>query len=369
LRPRAEGILALALVALAATSGPASADYKDSYKQGVEAIEKSRWADATRLMREAITGKSAEGETIRFYGQRFEPYLPHFYLGLALFNSGDCVGALRSWATSESQGAIRKSDQYRTLTKNRSACEARATPAKPTPATPPPGPDPAAVARASQAADAALKRADDAARAVTLLQNDPALSRVWNQDTALGPAQERAKEALVSARAKGDAGRRKPDLAQLGEAREAADRVTQQLETLSRHATRKRSELTAARKPTPPGPVPAPPTVAPTAVAPTRGPAPPELLAGARAFFGAQYQQTVSLLDGADRLPGRARAQALMLRAAARHALYLMGGEKDAGLLASTQADARSARRLDPQAAPDPQAFSPRFVQLFQQSR
>ncbi|HEY6553043.1 MAG TPA: hypothetical protein VI669_06790, partial [Vicinamibacteria bacterium] len=130
--------------------------------------------------------------------------------------------------------------------------------------------------------------------------------------------------------------------------------------------SRKRSELGSARKPTPPGPVPAAPT--PT-VAPTRGGAPPELLAGARAFFGGQYPQAVALLEGAERLPGRAGAQALMLRAAARHALYQIGGEKDAGLLASAQADARAARRLDPRAAPDPQAFSPRFVQVYQQSR
>ena len=225
---------ALALLALSAYSGLASADYKDSYKQGIEAIEKSKWADAARLMQEAIASKSAEGETVRFYGQRFETYLPHFYLGLALFNSGDCVGALRSWATSESQGAVRKSEQYRTLTKNRSGCEAKATtPPKPTPAapatptTPPPGPDPAAVAQATQAAESALKRADDAARAVAALQGDPLLGPVWSQDAALGSAQERAKEALASARVKLEAGRKKPDLAQLGEAREGADRAAQ----------------------------------------------------------------------------------------------------------------------------------------------
>jgi hypothetical protein len=364
LSTRALKPLTLALLALAAFSGVAAADYKDAYKQGVEAVEKSKWADAARLMQEAIAAKSAEGETIRFYGQRFEPYLPHFYLGLALFNSGDCVGALRSWATSESQGAVRKSEQYRTLTKNRGACEAKATsPPKPTPATPPPGPEPAAVAQATQAAEAALKRADDAARAVAALQGDPMLGPVWSQDAALGPAQERAKEGLATARTKLDTGRKKPDLAQLAEAREAADRVAQQLEGLSSHATRRRTEIASASKPTP-GPAPA----TPTATA-TKAPTPPELLAGARAFFGAQYPQTVALLAGADSLPGRAGAQGLMLRAAARHALYLIGGERDTGLLSSAQADARASRRLDPQGVPDPQAFSPRFVELFRQSR
>jgi hypothetical protein len=364
LRVRARRILWLALFAVASLATFAAADYKDSYKQGVEAIEKSRWADAARLMQEAIAGKSTEGETIRFYGQRFEPYLPHFYLGLALFNSGDCAGALRSWAMSESQGAVRKSDQYKTLTRNRSSCDAKPAATKATPAaTPPPGPDPAAVAQATQAAEAAMKRADEGARAVAALQGDPVLGPVWSQDAALGAAQERAKEALAAARAKLDAGRRKPDLAQLGEALDGADRVAQQLDGVSSHAAQKRTTLLAAARPTPPGPAPATPTT------PTRPSAPPELLAGARAFFGAQYPQTVALLAGADSLPGRAGAQGLMLRSAARHALYLIGGEKDAGLLSSAQADARAARRLDPQVVPDPQAFSPRFLELFKQSR
>jgi hypothetical protein len=355
--------LALGLVAFSPFAGLASADYKDAYKQGVEAVEKSKWADAARLMQEAIAGKSSEGETIRFYGQRFEPYLPHFYLGLALFNSGDCVGALRSWATSEGQGAVRKSEQYRTLTKNRSACEAKAPP-KATPATPPPGPDPAAVAQAAQAADAALKRADDAARGVAGLQGDPLLGGVWSQDGALGPAQERAREAIASARSRLDAGRRKPDLGQIGEARDMADRAAQQLEAVSSHAARRRTELASAAKPTPPGPTAATPTAAAT-----KAPPPPALVDGARAFFAAQYAQAVAVLAGADSLPGRAGAQGLLLRAAARHALYLVGGEREPGLLAGAQADARASRKLDPQAVPDSQAFSPRFVELFNQSR
>jgi hypothetical protein len=357
---------ALAVLGVLASAGSVRADYKDDYKRGIEAVEKSRWADAARLMQQAIAGKPAEGETIRFYGQRFEVYLPHYHLGLALFNTGDCVGALRSWAISESQGAVRKSDRYRDLTRNRSACEARATPPKPTPAAPTPaatpaGPDPAALAQATQAAEAALKRADDAARAATSLQGDSLLAPVWSRDPALGAAHERAKETLASARAGLEAARRKSDLAQIGTARETADRAAQQLEAVSASATRRRAELQPTPRPPPAGPAPATPAAA--------GPPPAPLVAGARAFFGAQYQQAVSLLAGADGLPGKAGAHALVLRAAARHALYLLGGERDAGLLASAQADARASRRLDPGLAPDPAVFSPRFIDLFRQSR
>jgi hypothetical protein len=357
---------ALALGVLLAVPHGASADYKDTYKQGVEAVEKSRWPDAARLMQAAIAGKSVEGETIRFYGQRFEPYLPHYYLGLALFNSGDCVGALRSWAVSESQGAVRKTEHYRTLTRNRSACEAKAPPPRPATPAPPPGPDPAALAQAVQAAEAALKRADDASRSTATAQADALLSPIWSQDATLGPTQERGRETLSSARGKLEAARRKPDLAQLQDARETAERAAQQLEAVTAQAGRRRAELAAAARPTPAPPAPAIPT--PTPAAARTAPS-PELLAGARAFFGAQYQQAVALLAQADGFPGRAGAHALVLRAASRHALYLLGGERDSGLLARAEADARAARRVDPRVVPDPQAFSPRFVEFFRRVR
>lgn len=341
-----------------------SADYKDTYKQGVEAVEKGRWADAARLMQQSIAGKPAEGESIRFYGQRFETYLPHYYLGLALANTGDCEGALRSFGISESQGAVRKSgDQYRQLVKSREACQTRmAGTAKPTSPKPPAGPDPAAVNAAVQTADAAMARADEAARAVSSLQTDALLTPIWSQEPGLGPSQEKARAALAAARGQLDGAKRKPDLAQIADAQEQASRAAAQFDAVRAHAAQKRDEArkaadarAAADKSTP----------KPLPLTPTQQGPPAELLAGAQAFFGAQYQQAADLLGRADGLTGRAGAQSLVIRAAARHALYLVGGEKDSALLARAAADVKACHERDPQVQPDPKAFSPRFVEFF----
>jgi hypothetical protein len=50
---------AVALAALTLAAQPAWADYKDTYKQGVEAAEKGRWADVARLMQQSIDGNAA----------------------------------------------------------------------------------------------------------------------------------------------------------------------------------------------------------------------------------------------------------------------------------------------------------------------
>ncbi len=147
------------------------ADYKESYKKGLEAVESKKWTEAARLMQEAIAEKPKEGESIRLYGQRFETYLPHYYLGLSFYGAGNCELAVKAFQESESQGRHREVGQeYKTLTKDRDACEvqlAKAGPkppaTTPTPAatTKPSGPDAAAVAQATRDAEAEIKRAEE----------------------------------------------------------------------------------------------------------------------------------------------------------------------------------------------------------------
>lgn len=92
---------------------------------------------------------------------------------------------------------------------------------------------------------------------------------------------------------------------------------------------------------------------------------PPALLFDATAsFFAGDYARSVSVLDAAAFDDARATVQALMVRAAARQALYLAGGEKDRTLLDRAAEDVKQCRRLDPKIAP-PQAFSPVFRQFF----
>jgi hypothetical protein len=124
------------------------------------------------------------------------------------------------------------------------------------------------------------------------------------------------------------------------------------------------STLASPPLPTPvatsaPEPMPAAPRTAP----------PADLLHGARAYFDQDYEKAVVLLGKAAGLRGRAAAQSLLLRSAARFALFKAGGEEDRDLLRLAAEDAAASRRADPSLQPDGEAFSPQFVSFFRTSR
>jgi caspase domain-containing protein len=100
-------------------------DFKDDYRKGREALDYRRWQDAVLHLRAALRQKDREGDPVRLYGVRIEPYLPHFYLGFALFETGDYPGALQEWAISEEQKTIQRAPQYQILQEFRAEAEKR----------------------------------------------------------------------------------------------------------------------------------------------------------------------------------------------------------------------------------------------------
>ena len=352
------------LAAFLLAAGPLHADYKDSFRKGIEAYDRKRWDDVVRHMREAIAGNPTEGERLKLYGLRFEVYLPHFHLGAAYLNQGHCDQAVKAFETSRSQGAIRSHPKYAELLDGLKSCEgqgARATPAPatPTPSARPAGPDPAALAQARQAAEEALARADDSARSLSGLSADPLLGPVWTREPALGPAEREAREALAGARAKLEAGRRGSDLALLAEAREQAGRARDRLEAVRQAAQRRREALARTPPPSPGAPTP-PPTAAPV----RRG-LPPELLAGAQAYFEGRYDDALRQLERAAGAEGRTAAQLALFKAAASYARFREGGGKDEGLRRRATEAVAACRRADPSLVPDAAVFSPSFAAFF----
>jgi len=376
--------VAVLAVGALALSLPAHADYKESYKRGMELIERGNWAGVAQKMREAAAEQGKEGEPIKLYGMRFETYLPHYYLGLALLNSGDCAGALEAWRVSESQGAIKKAAQYKALVKDRTACEARLAQAAPkTPITP----DPALAAVA--AAESEVVAAENASGSVTALAADADLAPAWAKEASLGPAQKQAAELLTQAKAKLDAAKKKPEASVASEARQLAANAGKQFEAVRQAATTKRDEmrraaqkaaeekarraevlpLTPVQSPVAPGPpVQSPGTPGPTAQSPAASGPPAELRQGIRAYFGGQYGEAIQVLSGGQ-FQGKAALHALLIRAAARYALYASGGRKDESLKRDATVDIKACRRLDAGFLPDPQAFSPRFIEVFKATR
>lgn len=343
----------------------ARADYRDSYRKAIEAMDRKQWEEVARHLREAIADNPREGERVKLYGLRFETYLPYFNLGAAYLNLGDCAQAVKAFETSRSQGAIRTRPEYAQLLDGMKSCEGQvqkvATPA-PTPAKPA-GPDAAAVAQALEGATGALARAEDAARALEPVAADPLLAPIWTREATLGPAEAAARESLAAARAKVEAGRRSSDVALLSEARDQAGRAREKLDGVRQAAERRRDALRREQAAS----ATVKPSAAPPAAAVTTPPA--DLVAGAQALFDGRYEDASRLLAGVGGLKGRAAAQASLLQAAAQFALFRQGGEKDGALRQRAAESVAASRRADPSLVPDAAAFSPQFAEFFRTSR
>jgi hypothetical protein len=87
------------------------------------------------------------------------------------------------------------------------------------------------------------------------------------------------------------------------------------------------------------------------------------LSAAVNAYLRGEYELATRMLNDpfADRT---AAAEAALFRAASRHALYRIGGEKDATLRAQLKRDLAQYRSLRPGARPDARMFPPSFVAL-----
>jgi hypothetical protein len=89
-----------------------------------------------------------------------------------------------------------------------------------------------------------------------------------------------------------------------------------------------------------------------------------QLSTAATALFSGSYMEAEHLLEHIDDADPAA-GQLLMLRAAARYALYRLSGEQNALLAWKAVADIRRCHMLAPDLVPDPEFFSPRFRRLF----
>jgi len=104
----------------AGTPARAGYDYSRLYQVGrQETIAGYPRAAKARLIA-AIGQQPREGKWVKIYGHVREPYLPHFYLGLAFFQLGQYGEALEEWEDSEQQGAVKlRAAEYKELLERR----------------------------------------------------------------------------------------------------------------------------------------------------------------------------------------------------------------------------------------------------------
>lgn len=303
-RPGVTAIGACCVVALVG-AGVARADWKDDYGRGVRAASGGDWAQVEARMRAAMAEEPGPIARARLYGQRFDPYIPRYYLGLAAYRQGRCADAVREWGDAATRAIWSASAELaRVANAGLAECQTRLAQAGPAPGGAASAPAPAA-GPATGAPDGAARTDAPPARGV------PA------------PA-----EPVATTRAPGATGNPPPSGAP---ARAAA-----------------------------------PPPGAAAAAPATRAPA--ALLAALDAYLAGRYEAVVAV-DPATLAEPRARAHALLLRAAARHTQAQLRGADGAALLDQAAADVRAARALDAQLSPDPALYSPRFRAFWAQTR
>ena len=90
------------LLALLAPTASAREEWYDHYAGALAALERGDHAAAIELIEHALQRKSRSGY-LRTYGNNYIRYTPHFQLGVAQQQAGDCEAALASLEQSESR--------------------------------------------------------------------------------------------------------------------------------------------------------------------------------------------------------------------------------------------------------------------------
>ena len=135
--------LAVSLVVLCTISTSAAEWYKD-YEAGLDHIKKGRVAEAVPRLQAAIAQKNKEGLNIKFYGMKFDDYLPNYYLGKAYFLQKNYKSALKEFDISNSQGEIQRNRSlFQNLSELRTLASTQLALSQPGPVTPEKKPEPA----------------------------------------------------------------------------------------------------------------------------------------------------------------------------------------------------------------------------------
>jgi tetratricopeptide (TPR) repeat protein len=349
----------VALLFVATVAAAVSADYQALFRTGVTAYQKGRHQEAVTALAQAIAERPNESTTQVFlYGVNYEPYVPHYFLGMAYSKLGNCAEAVRALTESRRQNVVPKrySKDIEPILARCGPASApptatvREEPAPPRPEPQPPvttttAPPPITVPPVTNTqppatntvapAPAPGPRADNRLPAVrqalnTTLQKSRRLLASVPKDVSASESQTlrtriKRAESLMSSQSVDDISTITSDLAD----------ATKDLETWLR----------------------------------LRGSdVPRELVAGVEAYLRGDYAASVSALEGAMYSDQRLLAQAMLFRAAALHALFVIGHSKDRSLMSRATRDVQQFKRLQRNALINARVFNPTFVEFVEQT-
>jgi hypothetical protein len=309
-------------------------------------------------MRKAIAENPRESsQRVLIYGTRLVPYTPHFYLGYALSKLNDCNSARGELAQSDSQNIIQKEDEYKLLKQALATC----------------GPAPQPVVQTASTTTAVTTTRPPAVATVateTRAQLPPqpqppvvTASITPQPPTAVPVPTTTAAEAAASAAAsRRDLQARINDAERLLASNKpnsgSAETRTARANLTSFVAKAKSALSTNSSTPTWA-------TVLSNSLQSYRlalrsmPPPPPALLSAITAYGKGDYLRAVQLLTSNPPADAPYRAQAALIRAAARYSQSIVSG--NAKLLDDAKADVTEYRKLDRKATIDKRLFTPRF--------
>lgn len=381
--------------------GPAArgAEFLDFYKLGLSAAESAQWKQSAEMMRQAIGNQPVAKAKVK-KSLFFRRYLPHFHLGKALFESGDCRGALEAWQESESQGVVVKFPEFQQLQDGRIACSQMSDLEQALDKALRAIQQAEASAEQSRRRLAALVMSDSVAKGLADRQTEAeaTLGRVSARlaagNVALGKVEEAARVAEVTRREFVAVDEQARDHRSVQVAR-IHDDLTSQVEPLVVAA---REELAASEYLRP-----YPTSVARSRVALeqaleharaledeslTKGeidalgselisttqalrratsPPPAALTAAAAAYLDGDYSGVLIALAESEFASAKATAHAHLLKAAALYSMYQATGAEDEALLEEARTEVLACQRADSQQIPPIAVFSPSFLSFFQE--
>ncbi len=323
---------------------PAHADYRSDYLSGLDAVRQGRWAEALRRFEQAAREHPTEGGTIRRSYLQNETYLPHYYIGVAAAELGDCERAVSAWKTSESQGVIQSQREFSDLGRRKSACESRLSASRP--AAPP-------------AAPAVPPPTVACSQPVTVQTSESSATVRYNEPVVTGGAEPVRLACSPPSGSLFTAGSSTVTCV----ATDARGRTAECRTEVNVLLTPR--EVTPAVVPPPRPPVAPPTTTSRANTEPAGSALPAQVIDAAQAYFDRDYVTALRLLASAEGLEKSVRGYALLFRAAARFAMFQLGGAADGSIRQAAERDARAARADTPTLRPAPRYFSPRFIEFF----
>jgi tetratricopeptide (TPR) repeat protein len=99
-------------------------EWYDYYLQARDQdIPRKRWGDCVKNLEAALRLRPQPGLNVRTYGQWFEEYLPHYYMGLCLLRQEDYQKALAAFDRAEEAGAVLGSERRKELAQFRNEAQ------------------------------------------------------------------------------------------------------------------------------------------------------------------------------------------------------------------------------------------------------